>query len=78
MECFEQKDYQSNLKNPQSTGGITNYTDSPEKQARLIKKDYVKFEKEMIQLLRKVSKDKSLSQKQKREIMLKFYEDNGF
>tara|TARA_R100000963_G_C4626985_1_gene92982 strand:+ start:463 stop:699 length:237 start_codon:yes stop_codon:yes gene_type:complete len=77
MKCFEQKDYQSNLKNPQSSGGITNYTDSPEKQARLIKKDYVKLEEKMIQLLRKVSKDKSLSQKQKREIMLKFYEDNG-
>ena len=77
MKCFEQKDYQSNLKNPQSSGGITNYTYSPEKQARLIKKDYVKLEEKMIQLLRKVSKDKSLSQKQKREIMLKFYEDNG-
>jgi hypothetical protein len=40
-------------------------------------KDFVKIEKEYLKLYYKIIKDKSLTEKQKKSILLKFYESKG-
>ena len=40
-------------------------------------KDFVKIEKEYLKLYNKIIKDKSLTEKQKKSILLKFYESKG-
>ena len=77
MKCFEQKkkmtkfdlfyDWATNPENKKE------YYDSDEFR----QKDFIKIEKEYLKLYHKIIKDKSLTEKQKRSILLNFLESKG-
>ena len=70
MKCFEQKIKQFTVK---ELDNKKEYYDSDE----FNQKDFVKIEKEYLKLYYKIIKDKSLTEKQKKSILLKFYESKG-
>jgi len=77
MDCFNQKKKMTKfdlfydwVMNPENK---KEYYDSDE----FNQKDFVKIEKEYLKLYYKIIKDKSLTEKQKKSILLKFYESKG-